>query len=222
MIRVRPLLLATALLLLARCQPPEIPSGAYPAHNGITTTVFWVGEAACAANRFSGNEQSAWDSKWLEHYGGVDDPDHRNGYFPAGFTPKENPFYCALPYGDFDEHGRRASAGRVIYWAGEKVWSDTESMCKNRWIGITRGSRTAYAQWEDVGPFETDDSAYVFGPSRPRNVGNDSAGLDVSPAVRDYLGLTGRDKVDWQFVPLIVVPDGPWTLIVTTRQICWQ
>jgi hypothetical protein len=46
-----------------------------------------------------------WDQHWQTSYGGVDDPDRRNGYWPADFTPRENPFYVALPYGEFDALG---------------------------------------------------------------------------------------------------------------------
>ena len=35
------------------------------------------------------------------------DPNHRCGYRPCGFKPKENPFYVALPYDDMEENGRR-------------------------------------------------------------------------------------------------------------------
>ncbi|MEI7835181.1 MAG: hypothetical protein WCK05_02070, partial [Planctomycetota bacterium] len=62
----------------------------------------------------------------------------------------------------------------------------------------------------------------VFGPATPRNPSNQQAGLDVSPAVRDYLALGGMDKVDWQFVEAADVPPGPWKDIVTTSQICWR
>jgi hypothetical protein len=171
---------------------------------------------------FRGNQESAWDDRWQEHYGGYDDPDHRNGWYPAGFVPKENPFYFALPYNDFSGGVRRASASQVVYWAGEETWSDTESMCKNRWLRISLGNLSAYAQWEDVGPFLVNDSLYVFGGNRPRNPENDSTGLDVSPAVHDYLGLTGLDQVDWQFVPFDSVPDGPWKQVITVRQIYWE
>ena len=36
------------------------------------------------------------------------------------------------------------------------------------------------------------------------------AGLDVSPAVRDYLGLKANDVTDWRFVDFNEVPRGPW------------
>jgi hypothetical protein len=62
-----------------------------------------------------------------------------------------------------------------------------------------------------VGPFETDDWDYVFGNARPKTRGNKGAGLDVSPAVRDYLEFgTGFGFVDWRFVDVDEVPDGPW------------
>jgi len=66
-----------------------------------------------------------------------------------------------------------------------------------------------------------DDKAYVFGTSQPQNTVNDNAGLDVSPAVRDYLGLNDIDKTDWQFVDEEDVPDGPWKEIVTTVNVTW-
>jgi hypothetical protein len=35
--------------------------------------------------------------------------------------------------------------------------------------------------------------------------------LAVSPAVRDYLGMSGKDVCDWKFVDFREVPPGPWT-----------
>ena len=69
------------------------------------TTLFWVGETADSENAFIPNDQSYWDRDWQNHYGGVDEPERRNGYWPADFKPKENPFYVALPYGEFTEAG---------------------------------------------------------------------------------------------------------------------
>jgi hypothetical protein len=43
------------------------------------------------------------------------------------------------------------------------------------------------------GPFRTDYWQYVFGNERPKLNLNKGAGLDVSPAVRDYLGLSDTD-----------------------------
>ena len=64
-----------------------------------------------------------------------------------------------------------------------------------------------------------DDVAYVFGNSAPKNKVNKRAGLDVSPAVRDYLKLSDIDVVAWRFVEFSEVPDGPWKEVVTTTQI---
>ncbi len=194
----------------------------YPIHKDITVTIFWVGEGADEDNAFISNIQSAWDDKWMEHYGGIDDPYNRIGYYPMGFIPRENPFYFALPYNDFKEGKRKKEVYDVVYWAKEKIWGEYESMCKNRWIKITKGNKTVYAQWEDVGPFNEDDWPYVFGDSLPQNQINNRAGLDVSPAIRDYLGLSGIDKVDWQFVDEDYVPYGPWKEIITTSGIYWE
>ncbi len=68
-----------------------------------------------------------------------------------------------------------------------------------------------YAQWEDAGPFRTDHWQYVFGNERPKPNLNRGAGLDVSPAVRDYLGIQATDVTDWKFVEFKDVPPGPWS-----------
>lgn len=190
----------------------------YPQHYRIMTSVFWVGEAAGPENDFIDNEDSAWDTRWMEHYGGVDDPDEREGYYPRGFVPMENPFYFALPYSDFDESGRKGNS-RIIPWFSDAT-PEGESNVKNRWIEIRYNDRTCFAQWEDAGPGEYDDVDYVFGQSQPRNTFGVHAGLDVSPAVRDCLGLEGNDYTDWRFVEQ--VPEGPWREIVTKRGTFWE
>src|ERR1044072_5033915 len=65
------------------------------------TTLFWVGEPSDADNAFIPNDVSYWDHQWQLNFGGIHDPEHRNGYWPADFQPKENPFYVALPFGEF-------------------------------------------------------------------------------------------------------------------------
>jgi len=195
----------------------------YPLHENITVTYFWVGEKGTDDNKDIPNEQSVWDDEWKQHYGGIDDPDNRNGYFPADFTPNENPFYFALPYNDFKSSGKRKrTSTKRIYWGDEKTWDDKESACKNRWIKIIKDTLVCYAQWEDAGPFGENDYNYVFGDKTPKNSINENAGLDVSPAVRDYLSLGDINKVSWQFVPENLVPDGPWKQIITTSQINWK
>ncbi|MCA9364966.1 MAG: hypothetical protein KC736_03680 [Candidatus Moranbacteria bacterium] len=192
-------------------------------HRDITATIFWVGESAGEDNDNITNVSSAWDDKWTKHFGGVDDPDHRKGYFPAKFVPRENPFYFALPYNDFNNDGeRRSNAFSVVPWAHERKWSADESLVKNRWVSIVHNGKTVYAQWEDSGPFVYNDVEYVFGGVRPQNAKNQQAGIDVSPAVATYLNLSGMDLVDWQFVDDVDVPSGPWKEIVTTSQIHWD
>jgi hypothetical protein len=195
----------------------------YILHKNISVTLFWVGEKANDDNDDISNSPSAWDEKWKKHFGGTDSPKRRNGFYPADFVPKENPFYVALPYNDFNDKGdRKKSAASIIPWAKEQEYKKTESMCKNHWVKISKDSKVVYAQWEDVGPFEENDEEYVFGSDSPKSKTNKNAGIDVSPAVNDYLDLKDLDKVDWQFVDDKEVPEGPWKKIVTTSQISWD
>jgi hypothetical protein len=200
----------------------NIASSEYMLHEDITVTFFWIGEEGGEENGYIPNLQSVWDDEWKENYGGVDDPNNRENYYPVAFTPKENPFYFALPYNDFDNGVRRADVEAYIPWANETTYTDNQSMCKNRWIKIVKNDKTAYAQWQDAGPYGENDHAYVFGSKEPENAINDNAGLDVSPAVRDYLYLSDIDAVSWQFVDADQVPDGPWKNIITISQVNWK
>ena len=208
---------ATATLASLSTQPAPVrrtaPRSAYPWKRHIMTTVFWIGEAA-ARNNPVPNDKSSWDTRWADNYGGYDNPDRsaRRGFLPAAFTPRQNPFYIALPYNDLTRGGTKSEASRVIPWFKDTFVRSGQSVCKGRWIAIHYRGRIAYAQWEDVGPFRTDHWEYVFGDERPAPNRNGGAGLDISPAVRDYLGMTTNDHVDWRFVEFEEIPLGPWSL----------
>jgi hypothetical protein len=181
------LLLVALIVFLAGCAPGRAPKTAAdspPWHLHILATVFWVGEP--------GNEASAWDPNWVRSFGGVDDPKKRDGFLPAGFRPKRNPFYCALPCSDA---ACRAAGLETIH---------------GRWVEVRVGDRSCFCQVEDVGPWFTDDRDYVFSGRRPRAETDGRAGIDLSPAVRDFLGLSGKDLVDWRFAEAAAVPAGPW------------
>jgi hypothetical protein len=183
----------------------------FPWKKQIVTTVFWIGENPTANNPVP-NHSSSWDTSWAKNYGGYDNPNRasRHNYTPVSFTPRQNPFYCALPYNDKMREGHRPEAPKVIPWFKEAYQGPGVSVCKDRWVAIRKGNRTVYAQWEDAGPFRTDHWQYVFGNERPKPNLNGGAGLDVSPAVRDYLGLSDTDVTDWKFVEFKDVPPGPW------------
>ena len=194
--------------------PPPKAGERYPWKRQIVTTVFWIGEAPSANNPVP-NRSSSWDKEWTRSYGGFDDPSpaHRSDYMPVKFTPRQNPFYCALPYNDKASTGHRPEAPRVVPWFKEAYQGPGISTCKGRWVAIRKGNRTVYAQWEDAGPFRTDHWQYVFGDERPKPNLNKGAGLDVSPAVRDYLGLEETDVTDWKFVDFSEVPRGAWSKV---------
>ena len=186
-------------------------SDRFPWKQNIVTTVFWIGEKPTANNPVP-NHASSWDAAWAKNYGGYDDPrpSQRQNYIPVNFTPRQNPFYCALPYNDKAREGHRSEAPKVVPWFKEAYRGPGVSVCKGRWVEIRKGNRTVYAQWEDAGPFRTDHWEYVFGNERPKPNLNRGAGLDVSPAVRDFLGLQDTDVTDWKFVEASEVPAGPW------------
>jgi len=83
--------------------------------------------------------------------------------------------------------------------------------------GDPQWAKICYAQWEDVGPFYTDSAVYVFGDGQPSPNVNHGAGIDVSPAVRDYLGLGPLGLVNSRFVEQAEVPAGPWSVSGNTR-----
>lgn len=189
-------------------------SGKYPWKTGIVTTVFWVGEPAGGNNPVH-NFSSSWDLNWEQSYGGFDNPNpaNRRNFIPANFVPRQNPFYIALPYNDVTHGTTKPESKVVIPWFRDEFRQEGQSVCHDHWIAIRNNSgKVCYAQWSDCGPFRTDHWQYVFGNEKPRPNLNGGAGLDVSPAVRDYLQLGSTDVTDWKFVDALEVPSGPWAL----------
>lgn len=232
----------TAPSALSAPSAPSAPSAApapaaspstrsYPLHTGIRTTWFNVG----GVDNPSGGEEtqnvgSAWDAAWSTHFGGCDGvgpvgpqciPEPRvasNDWFPQHLTPKENPFYVAIPLDDVND--TTAAAARSSFpWAhdpGSMLGSPSVSLVKNRWVAVTGPSgRTCYAQVEDAGPWYYHDVAYVFSAAPPVT----RPSLDVSPSVFNCIGLdldVGETTTSWRFVDS--PPPGPWTKVVTTRR----
>ncbi len=192
---------------------PRAPYTKYPWKRNIVATIFWVGELPTQNNPVP-NTASSWDTKWQESFGGYDDPNPAArdwDFTPKAFTPKQNPFYIALPYNDLEGWRRtKPSAQKIIPWYKERYNGYGRTVIKGTWLAIRHGTKVCYAQWEDVGPFNTDDWEYVFGDARPANTKNSGAGIDISPAVRDYLNLQSAEKCDWRFVEVEEVPPGPW------------
>lgn len=190
----------------------------YPWKTYVTATIFWCGEQPTARNP-TPNTKSSWDQSWASNFGGYDDPDpaarianHTTGDFrPKNFIPKLNPFYIALPYNDvlgWSKH--KPEASRVIPWFSRVRPDPGKTVLKGRWIQIFFNRRSCYAQWEDCGPWVTDDWEYVFGNKPPKTAQNGAAGIDLSPSIRDYLGVSSGTKVHWRFVEDGQVPYGPW------------
>lgn len=197
------------------------PSDALTQKKRAMTTMFWVGEDADASNDYISNEGSFWDNAWQKSFGGIDNPKNRCGYNPCAFTPKENPFYVALPYAEFDQDGVLKKSLTQIPWYTEQT-DKKKSLLKNTWVEVTYKNTTCYGQWEDVGPNNEDDFAYVFGSATaPTNTFGERAGLDVSPALATCLKMNDNAETTWRFVKASAVPPGPWKTIVTSSPINW-
>jgi len=190
----------------------------YPWKTHVTATIFWIGEKP-SQNNPTPNHMSSWDMQWKENFGGYDDPDPekrvacrvRGSFRPKGFEPQLNPFYIALPYNDVMRGGRhKPEASRVVPWFNRYNPQPGHTVLKGRWLQIHFNGRNCFAQWEDCGPWVTDDWEYVFGNKGPKATQNHSAGIDLSPAVRDFLGMHSHQKVHWRFVETHQVPPGPW------------
>ena len=199
--------------LSGRVGPIDGEPGRYPWRLNIMTTIFWIGEHPSTNNPVP-NDASSWDPNWFSDYGGYDDPalSLRKKFVPVSFFPRQNPFYIALPYNDVQGGHTKPEAKQAIPWFKQAFVRDGQSVLKGHWVAIRHNNRVCYAQWEDCGPFTTDHWQYVFGNERPRPNLNQGAGLDVSPAVRDYLGLSNLDSCDWKFVDFREVPPGPWAM----------
>jgi TonB family protein len=216
---IAPTVLSQSELLTASSAETAVPAPPIARPSGdfflwktnVGTTVFWVGEAQ-VTGKTSPQHQSVWDKDWLKNFGGVDipEPAARHDYIPISFVPRQNPFYCALPYNDVEQGQFKPEAPTVIPWFKQVHAEPGQSVCKDRWVAIRKGDRICYAQWEDCGPYRTDHFQYVFQNERPTPNASHDAGLGVSPAVRDHLGLAPTDVADWRFVEVNDVPPGPW------------
>lgn len=183
------------------------PSTNYPWKRNIITEVFWVGA--------KGTRSSCWDPLWQAHYGGVDSPSPRarRDFAPRAFTPRLNSFYVALPYNDVTGKATKPEVRAVVPWFEMDFVKEGQSVCRGRWLQIQdqKRERVCYAQWSDAGPYRVDHWQYVFGNELPKSNPGEEAGMSVSPAVRDYLQVTGSQFVcHWKFVDEIEVPTGPW------------
>jgi hypothetical protein len=189
---------------------PKANHNIYPWRTYILTTEFWIGEGATPISSTT-NVQSSWDEEWMQKNRGTDSPYNRNGYASGSHASTLNPFYCALPFNDL-AFPDKAQNWLPHGWYRRPTEGKQTSACQHRWVEIknSRGD-ICFAQWEDVGPLTYDDAEYVFGGARPRGLGSDHAGLDVSPACYEYLGLNDRNRFTaWKFVDESDVRPGAW------------
>jgi len=181
----------------------------YPWKTGIITTMFWIGEGGSSISS-TDNIRSSWDVDWMPNNHGSDSPNDRNGYAAGNHASTLNPFYVALPFNDL-AFPDKARDWVPRNWHRPPQDGKQVSACKDRWVWIKNANgRSCFAQWEDVGPLRYDHAEYVFGDERPDTYTR--AGLDISPAVAQYLGIDGNRRAitSWRFVDDEDVPPGAW------------
>ncbi|KAM9962731.1 hypothetical protein ACTFIR_005648 [Dictyostelium discoideum] len=135
------------------------------------------------------SNQTAWDRDWKNKIGIVSVD--TCPFIKSVLIPKENTFYCVLPYNDLDQFGRKANAYQIP-WATSSD-PDEYSILKNRWIKVSHKDAMAFCQYEDVGPQYDDDFSYVFGTSHSLPE-SQYGGLAISPHVAQFLGIYERFK----------------------------
>ena len=187
--------------------PAVVTSSNYKWHYDIVTTEFWIGEEPSADNSYISNVPTAWE-----------DP----------VADSVNDYYVAVPYNDLEYKNNQTThkdSAKLIPWYDEKdaVGYEFYSYMKNRWVMVKKGNKVVYGQVEDTGPYLEDDFAYIFGGAGgPANTVGSKSGLDISPAMDEYIGLDGMGTTDWKFVEFEEVPDGPWKIHVETEQCRWE
>src|SRR2546423_14765979 len=107
----------------------------FPWKTNIVTTVFWVGEQAGGNNPVP-NYKSCWDANWTSNYGGFDtpEPSSRRNYISASFSPRQNPFYCALPYNDVTHWQFKPEAPLGIPWVRTAYCEPCRPVCHEPWV----------------------------------------------------------------------------------------
>ncbi len=105
--------------------------------------------------------------------------------------------------------GQRTASGYVIDTVVAFVALPSVNAL-HRFVKITNpeSSKVCYAQVLDVGPWNTDDDAYVLRGQRPQaESGTDTrgrltnhAGIDLGEAVWKALAMTGNSPVNWEFI----------------------
>lgn len=172
----------------------------------VVASIFGIGEPAGPDNDYITNEDLSWrgginqatgNPIAIDLFGGIDDASKRRpDGLPEGFTPLHNPYYFALPAGEFTETGLIPGVREKSPWADEaSSLASDESLFQGRWVAVSRTDadgtkREAFAQWIDVGPNEEMDHAYVFGDDQPSNTFGLKAGIDISPVAAHDLGFS--------------------------------
>jgi N-acetylmuramoyl-L-alanine amidase len=122
-------------------------------------------------------------------------------------------------YGPYDSQGRGPYLNDTDLYVSLPV-NIADATVRERGVRVFKGELSAVGKIMDKGPWVVNDDNYVFGDARPiaetcynngtplpsgsgSNAGKvptNDAGIDLSPALADMIGIDGKGKVDWMFV----------------------
>jgi N-acetylmuramoyl-L-alanine amidase len=125
--------------------------------------------------------------------------------------------YSAYP--PYDSSGRGPYLNDTDLYVSLPV-NIPDAETRERGVRVFKGELSAVGKIMDKGPWVVNDENYVFGDARPiaetcyknktplpsgsgNNAGkvpSNDAGIDLSPALADKIGIDGKGKVDWIFV----------------------
>ena len=146
------------------------------------------------------------------NYGGFDNPDpsRRHDYIPVIYVPRQNPFYCALPYNDVSHGQFKPEAPMVVPWfrqayvrTGAFGLQGPLGRDPPRQPGLLRAMGRLRTFPHRSLPIRFPERAAETEPEPRRRSRCLAGGARLSRP-------RPTDVTDWQFVEVRDVPPGPW------------
>lgn len=133
--------------------------------------------------------------------GGMLAPRNQRDITASVFGGSDDPNYSAYP--PFDENGN----GQLLNDTDFYIALPDRFEAERPLVKVYCGGKSAVAEIWDVGPWNTNDPYWATGCRPAAESGIDEkgretngAGIDLSPALAEALGVDGMGKVDWKFL----------------------
>jgi hypothetical protein len=128
-------------------------------------------------------------------------PVHQRDIVATVFGGEDDPNYSAYP--PYDDNGN----GQVLNDTDFYIALPDRFEAERPLVKVYCGGKSAIAEIWDVGPWNTNDPYWALGSRPAAESGIDEkgrktngAGIDLSPALAEALGIDGMGMVDWKFL----------------------